>query len=604
MNKLRKLDDETINQLKYHLDFNSITSVIEELLKLSLKSNSRNINIKLDLSSLSVFLQDDGDGYTPEQLENQEILFKSISTVSIISKSSEYKCPYTLIGSHAQLYDIKTLDNNYFKPASFEKHGTIYFVSNIFDNLPVRKEQLSSTSTYRILNSVKLSFLQSLIKAKYVLVSFSLYNQQRFSFEVQFVINLKERSFRKLMSDIYDLDDFKTIKADFKNYKFDGIIGLNPINSKSHQYIFINGLLVTTEKEVSNTFNEVFNDFTDVVTPTKSTGKPYHKFPVFLIYITCDKSEITSHSYSWEIIVHILTKIFKKFVTIGEKRKSTEELVLSPIKKSKTDQFLLSTNARFGTTKRKEIEGLLSIHESKVTPPQLKSTPFPPINICNCHDQDHHQDQNAKLEDFKIGNYRVINQIDKKFILLLLDNKLVVLDQHASDERVKVETLMKEYITTLEKPSLRLATPIPVNVTKNENFLLEQYKDNFKLFGIVYYLDADSKYYITYLPEILINKCVEDWEFSKNIILQHCYDLQNNLKLNKLDLNDWFLAFNNVPRIIMELTNSKACRSAIMFGDELNFEEMNLLIENLSKCKLPFQCAHGRPSIVPLANIK
>ena len=39
---------------------------------------------------------------------------------------------------------------------------------------------------------------------------------------------------------------------------------------------------------------------------------------------------------------------------------------------------------------------------------------------------------------------------------------------------------------------------------------------------------------------------------------------------------------------------------AIKFGDPLSLAECETLLQALSKCKLPFQCAHGRPSVMPL----
>lgn len=42
---------------------------------------------------------------------------------------------------------------------------------------------------------------------------------------------------------------------------------------------------------------------------------------------------------------------------------------------------------------------------------------------------------------------------------------------------------------------------------------------------------------------------------------------------------------------------------AIKFNDSLTSEESCRLMEALSSCQLPFQCAHGRPSMMPLADI-
>lgn len=37
-----------------------------------------------------------------------------------------------------------------------------------------------------------------------------------------------------------------------------------------------------------------------------------------------------------------------------------------------------------------------------------------------------------------------------------------------------------------------------------------------------------------------------------------------------------------------------------MFNDELSVAHCRDLVQQLSQCTFPFQCAHGRPSIVPL----
>ena len=43
---------------------------------------------------------------------------------------------------------------------------------------------------------------------------------------------------------------------------------------------------------------------------------------------------------------------------------------------------------------------------------------------------------------------------------------------------------------------------------------------------------------------------------------------------------------------------------AIMFGDKLSVEECNFLLTELQDCHAPFQCAHGRPSIAPIVEMR
>ena len=55
-----------------------------------------------------------------------------------------------------------------------------------------------------------------------------------------------------------------------------------------------------------------------------------------------------------------------------------------------------------------------------------------------------------------------------------------------------------------------------------------------------------------------------------------------------------------MPPAVRRILNSKACRGAIMFGDVLSYTECRQLLQSLAACSNPFQCAHGRPSAVPL----
>ena len=54
------------------------------------------------------------------------------------------------------------------------------------------------------------------------------------------------------------------------------------------------------------------------------------------------------------------------------------------------------------------------------------------------------------------------------------------------------------------------------------------------------------------------------------------------------------------PAAALRVLASRACRSAIMFGETLSLDQCQTLLDELSQCKLPFQCAHGRPTVVPI----
>ncbi|GMQ08514.1 hypothetical protein CsSME_00052207 [Camellia sinensis var. sinensis] len=61
---------------------------------------------------------------------------------------------------------------------------------------------------------------------------------------------------------------------------------------------------------------------------------------------------------------------------------------------------------------------------------------------------------------------------------------------------------------------------------------------------------------------------------------------------------------STIPPSVHRVLNSKACRGGIMFGDTLLPSECSLIVEELKQTSLCFQCAHGRPTIVPLVNLE
>ena len=58
-----------------------------------------------------------------------------------------------------------------------------------------------------------------------------------------------------------------------------------------------------------------------------------------------------------------------------------------------------------------------------------------------------------------------------------------------------------------------------------------------------------------------------------------------------------------MPPSVNRVLNSKACRRAVMFGDNLNDATCRQLLQNLKQTRLPFICAHGRPTIKVLADL-
>ncbi|KAF4470231.1 DNA mismatch repair MLH3 [Fusarium albosuccineum] len=228
----------------------------------------------------------------------------------------------------------------------------------------------------------------------------------------------------------------------------------------------------------------------------------------------------------------------------------------------------------------------------------------------------------------------VISQVDHKYILAKLPLKdiaaeaapnkpssaLVMLDQHAVDERCRLEDLMAGYF--IHDPSTNqvisatetLERPIVFEVPAEEQSLLDQHWDHFAAWGIIYQIPTQSrssqrnKVVVTALPPSIIERCRREprllIELLRTEVWRSVDDGFSRARPSTSDIDKpWISRFHGCPRRILELLHSRACRSAIMFNDVLTVSECEQLVSRLARCAFPFQCAHGRPSMAPLVDL-
>ncbi len=230
----------------------------------------------------------------------------------------------------------------------------------------------------------------------------------------------------------------------------------------------------------------------------------------------------------------------------------------------------------------------------------------------------------------------VVSQVDMKFILVKLQssqptvpisshdkgsNILVLIDQHAADERIRVESLMEELCasstedlgTTPNSSILTnpLESPLYFEISSKEIQLLQTHRPHFVNWGIVYSISAPTTtstlqcLTIHSLPPSILERCKSDPCLVISLIRAEIWKIHESGKSPAplLPSDDWPRRISSCPQGILDLISSRACRSAIMFNDELSREQCELLVMRLAECKFPFQCAHGRPSLVPLVDV-
>lgn len=259
-----------------------------------------------------------------------------------------------------------------------------------------------------------------------------------------------------------------------------------------------------------------------------------------------------------------------------------------------------------------------------------------------------------KLSRWGLENAEVIAQVDQKFIFAKIPIRnsearesdehqghvLVLIDQHAADERCRVEQLLAEFFKNDARSdeiyggSLVWDTEVPVpirfNISRQESSLFQKHKDFFLRWGIAYEAEQEpidsvkdmgaaaktnatsSSLKITRLPVLIASRCIADPKLLLTILRTELWSSSNSKKqispststAEQDDRYPWLQHLSSIPQSILNLINSRACRTAIMFNDALDVGECENLVRRLSLCAFPWSCAHGRPSIVTLVSLQ
>lgn len=188
---------------------------------------------------------------------------------------------------------------------------------------------------------------------------------------------------------------------------------------------------------------------------------------------------------------------------------------------------------------------------------------------------------------------RVIAQVDRKFIIASSGRMLFAIDQHAADERVQLERLMRATIDLHGAPVdggvklRRLSPSMRLTPTVHEHSLLKQYISHLRRWG--WELDVGGTYGTVCLSAVPV---VQSVELAEHAMLEYA---------DKLDQTGGGSSMG--PPAVLRVLASKACRRAAMFGDTLSPPQCQAILSELSQCDLPFQCAHGRPTMAPLLDL-
>ena len=177
--------------------------------------------------------------------------------------------------------------------------------------------------------------------------------------------------------------------------------------------------------------------------------------------------------------------------------------------------------------------------------------------------------------------YRIVGQVFDTYWIIEYRDKMLMIDQHAAHEKVKYEQILKK-VENNEVFTQTLTPPVVISVTPKEADLILNYERYFSEIGFEIEDFGMNAFAIRGVPLDLFSYNIK--ELFEEILTQMS---ESPVK--------------GVPQIIREKIASMACKAAVKGNNSLSFEEADRLIEQLLELDNPYNCPHGRPTIITMS---
>lgn len=179
------------------------------------------------------------------------------------------------------------------------------------------------------------------------------------------------------------------------------------------------------------------------------------------------------------------------------------------------------------------------------------------------------------------AEHKIIGQVFDTYWLVQFKDNLYIIDQHAAHEKVLYERTIKS-LKNKEYTSQIISPPIILTLSMQEEELLNRYMDNFKRVGFEIEPFGGKEYSVRAVPDNLFSIA------QKELLIEMIDSLSEN-------------AGKATPDIIDEKIASMSCKAAVKGNNRLSLLEAETLINELLTLDNPYNCPHGRPTIIAMS---
>ncbi len=356
--------------------------------------------------------------------------------------------------------------------------------------------------------------------------------------------------------------------------------------NKYFMFIALNTRLIRS-RFLQNAIIDAYSDF-----------MPPNRFPIVVLQIDTDTQlvDVNVHPNKWEV------RLSKQNQCIALVRKTIEEALNQSLKTvevaPKVKPIIEQEELEFTYEIKKEepVRPTFQYQNDFTNYQPIQETVHPPIQEPvqeykkeekPIEKQEEVQPEKEIKEDTTIGpsffhHLQVLAQFHESYILCSNEEGLVIIDQHAAQERYHYEQIQK----SLEVPCTNLQplmVPIQINVPMNVIAMLDKINEKIQFFGLEFEQFGNDQIIVREIPIWFQN--VHEFDFFQDLI---DFFVQNE------DIN--------MAKLRKHVLATMACHSSIRFHRSLTMEEMKRVVYDLQKCKQPYHCPHGRPTVITISD--
>lgn len=645
MPQIALLSQETIDKIAAGEVIERPSSVVKELVENAIDAGSSAVTVEIREGGISfIRISDNGCGIEKEQiplafLRHSTSKIKSVEDLFTVTSLGFRGEALSSIAAVSQV-ELITKTNGDFtgsryliegsKEVSLEEigapDGTTFIIRNLFYNTPARKKFLKSAQT----EGTYIHELMQRMILSHPDVAFKFIMNNQVKLQSSGNGNIKD-----IIYHLYGRDITKAllpIAHESELFKVSGFIGKPMISrgNRSYELYFVNGRFIRSQI-LSKAIEDAFKPFL-----------MQHQYPFTVLYFEIDNSllDVNVHPTKMELRFSNQQELYREVqnilsaalvhrdiipeVPVDTPKKNEmeapkiEKVMPEPFEQKRLEEIRkavrkdspyeikypvsrpMGTGSVSSAAQEKLLDTIKSMPPEDMMEERIQKEPLPEQSKKETEKElakeayvlreeetygakpEGSYEQGSFLKEEEMAKQKIIGQLFDTYWLVEYNDRLFIVDQHAAHEKVMYEKLKKQF-EKKEFTSQAISPPIVITLSMREAEILERFKEQFTKLGFEIEHFGGAEYSICGVPGNLYRLNTKD------VLIEMLDELTDGISERA------------TADVILDKIASMSCKAAVKGSQRLSLPEMEQLMKDLMKLDNPYNCPHGRPTIIAMS---